>query len=350
MARSAPNDDLAPLHERSRHPARRHVGCASLLTIASLAAAFILVLLPHAGLSFPLSASVPQAVAAAGSPAATCSSGNVVVWAHSLVIPPDQWICGDADAYGGSVRVQGHVSGNVTVVGGSVVVSGEVDGNIMAFGGGVTLLSGSRVAGNVEAWGGTAHATQNVELSGTLDRTDRLSSFTGAVLPWTSPRAALPWPWVLGWAVLAAVVVTLFPERTWRVRRVMGSAAVRSGVVGLLTFLLGMGLAGLLFVTCIGIPISLLLMVTMLVGWVLGSVAIGLWLGELLLRALAPQQHSRLLRAVVGMAVLASVEIIPCVGGPLAVIAGCIGLGAALISRFGSARRGLALPAPAPWK
>jgi hypothetical protein len=152
----------------------------------------------------------------------------------------------------------------------------------------------------------------------------------------------------LGWSLLAAVVITLFPERTWRVRSVMGGAALRSGVVGLLTCVLSLGLAGLLFVTCIGIPVSLLLMTTLLAGWVLGSVAAGLWLGERILRVVAPGERSPLLPAIVGMAVLAGAEVIPCIGGAVTVVAGCMGLGAALISRFGSARRALSLPAPVP--
>jgi hypothetical protein len=108
---------------------------------------------------------------------------------------------------------------------------------------------------------------------------------------------------------------------------------------------LGLGLAGLLFVTCIGIPVSLLVMGTLLAGWVLGSVAAGLWLGEMILRRLALGERSPLLHAVVGMGILAAAEIVPCVGAPLALIAGCVGLGAALISRFGSPRLTLALPA-----
>jgi hypothetical protein len=319
--------------------------------VASIAAAFVLITLPHTGLAFPLSAAVPNAVAASGPAASTCSSGNVVVYAHSLVIPPNEWICGDADAYGGSVRVQGHVSGNVTAVGGSVVVSGEVDGNITTFGGGVTVLPRAHVAGDVEAWGGSSHVSQDAVVSGSVERSDRLASTADAVLPGMPSHPGLPWPWVLGWSLLAAIVITLFPERTWRVRRVMGSAAVRSGAVGLLTCVLGLGLAGLLFFTCIGIPISLLLMAALLAGWVLGSVAAGLWLGELIVHAVAPGGRSPVVPAVVGMAVLAGAEIIPCVGGAVAVVAGCVGLGAALISRFGSAQRGLSLHVAAPpWR
>lgn len=354
MTRTLPPDQHAPAREREREhvraplPPARPVGFAALLTLASVAAAFMLVAASQVGLPLPFTAGVPAAVAATGPAADSCTAGNVVVYAHSLVIAPNEWICGDADAYGGSVRVQGHVSGSVTAVGGSVVVSGEVDGDITAFGGSVTLLSGARVAGDVDAWGGASHVNPAAVVSGNVERSDRLASAAGAVLPSMQAHPGLPWPWVLGWSLLAAIIITLFPERTWRVRSVVGGAALRSGAVGLLTCVLGLGLAGLLFFTCIGIPISLLLLVSLLAAWVLGSVAAGLWLGERILRALAPGEHAPVLPAVVGMAVLAGAEIIPCVGGAVTVIAGCIGLGAALISRFGSARHALSLPAPVP--
>lgn len=277
---------------------------------------------------------------------ALCTPGNVVAYAGSLVVAPAQSICGDANAFGGSIRVQGRVGGSVTAFGGSVTVLGEVDGNVTAIGGGVWLAPGARVAGDVQAWGGSVHRAPRALVYGDIGPGDRLTGIASGQWPGVSYASGFPWPWVLGWAVIAAIVVTLFPERTARVRVVARSAAVRSVVVGMLTALLGLGLAALLFATCIGIPLSLLVMAALIAGWVLGTVAVGLWLGERIVRAVAPDKHSALLPAIVGVAVLAGVESIPCVGAAVTVVASSLGLGAALLSRFGGRRRTLTLPTP----
>jgi cytoskeletal protein CcmA (bactofilin family) len=277
-----------------------------------------------------------------------CVSGNLVAFARALVVGADQSICGDVDTYGGSVTVLGRVGGNVTAFGGSVSILGEVDGNVTAFGGSVDLAPGARVAGDVRTWGGGFHRASGAFISGDVERGDRIASAYGAHWLGFSGGWSFPWPWILGWSVLAAVVITLFPERTARVRIVARRAAMRSLVVGLLTALLGIALAGVLFATCIGIPISLLVMAALLAGWVLGTVAVGLWLGERVVHAMAPRAQSPLLPAVVGVALLTGAELIPCVGGAVAVIASSLGLGAALLSRFGAQRSGLPMPLPSP--
>jgi hypothetical protein len=300
--------------------------------------------------AFAAATSPPRAssvVSPTGLPDA-CAPGNLVSFAHPLVVRADQWICGDVDAYGGGVQVLGHVGGSVTVFGGSIRIVGQVDGNVTAFGGDIDFAPRARVAGDVRTWGGTIHHATAALIYGDVERGDRLASTYGSRWlgfsgPWT-----FPWPWILGWTVLAAIVATLFPERTVRVGMVARRAVMRSLVVGLLTAILGLGLIAVLFATCVGIPISLLVTAGLLAGWALGTVAVGLWLGERLVPALAPRGQSPLLAAVIGMALLAAVESLPAIGGAITIIASSVGLGAALLSRFGAQRSGLSVPVSAP--
>lgn len=277
-----------------------------------------------------------------------CDDGNRELYGRSLIVEADEWICGDANAYGGSVTVLGHVGGNVAAFGGSVTVAGEVDGNVTAFGGSVSLLSGARVGGDVQTWGGSIHREPQAVVLGNVERGDRMARMIGTRWLGSPHDWTFAWPWLVAWSLLAAIVVTLFPERTARVRVVARHAAVRSAVVGLLTAVLGVALAAVLFATCIGIPISLLVMGGLLAGWVLGTVAVGLWLGEQVVHAVAPREQSPLLKAVVGVALLAGLETIPCLGAAIAVLASSLGLGAALLSRFGAHRSSWHTPIPAP--
>lgn len=267
-----------------------------------------------------------------------CAPGNVVAYARGLVIMRDQWICGDVDAYGGGITILGRVTGSVTAFGGGVRVAGPVEGDVTAFGGDIWLLRGASVTGDVQTWGGAIHRTPAALVTGDIERGDRLAIMAQSRWPGFSGHWAFPWPWMLAWAVLAALVVAVAPERTLRVSAVARRAAWRSLAVGVLTILLGATLAAVLFATCIGIPVSLLLLAVLLLAWILGTVALGVWLGEHVVRAIAPNEHSPVLAAIVGAAVLAGIETIPWVGGGVSVIAGSVALGAALLGRFGSQR------------
>jgi hypothetical protein len=320
--------------------------------VATAAAVIALALL---GGTFAFLVSMPaRALAAADAPAVPavwptdCIPGNLVGFAHTLIVPARQWLCGDVDAFGGGARVLGRIDGSVTTFGGPITVAGEVDGNVTAFGGDIDLAPTARIMGDVRTWGGTLHRAATALVFGNVERGDRLAGVYGSRWVGLSGPWSFPWPWVVGWALLAAVVTTLFPDRTVRVQMVARHAAVRSLVVGVLTAILGLGLVAFLFVTCFGIPISLLVLAVLVAGLVLGNVAVGLWLGERIVRTTAARQQSPLLPALVGVAILASAESIPALGGAIAFIVSSLGLGAALLSRFGARRPSLPVPAATP--
>ena len=58
----------------------------------------------------------------------------------NIIIGPGEEV-GDATCFGCSIRVRGHVSGDVTAFGGSIIIEdqGQVDGDATAFGGGIRL-------------------------------------------------------------------------------------------------------------------------------------------------------------------------------------------------------------------
>lgn len=321
---------MAHLHA-TRTPHHIALFALPLLAFFGLLSLLALAPVPASTLAAPLTR-------ASTSPAgeATCTPGNLVSYGRPLIVAAGRWICGDADAYGASVRVEGHVSGNVTALGGGVFVSGEVDGNVTALGGNVEMAPGARVAGDVWAAGGTSRRSPGATVYGSVERSDRVASTFGGPVPGITNRWRFPWTWILGWSAVAALIATVFPERTARIGTVAGHLAVRSVVVGILTTVLGVSLAALLFATCVGIPVSLVVVAVLLVGWVLGTVAVGQWLGERVMRTVAPGKHATVLRAVLGVALLAGVESIPAVGAIVTVAVSSLALGATLLSRFGA--------------
>ena len=63
---------------------------------------------------------------------------------------------GEATCFGCSIRVRGHVNGDVTAFGGSILIEdqGQVKGDANAFGGDVRLDKATSIAGDVTVFGG----------------------------------------------------------------------------------------------------------------------------------------------------------------------------------------------------
>jgi cytoskeletal protein CcmA (bactofilin family) len=74
---------------------------------------------------------------------------------HSISIAPGEEVS-EATCFGCSIRVRGHVDGDVTAFGGSVVLEdqGEVNGDASVFGGDLRLDKATKVGGSVSVFGG----------------------------------------------------------------------------------------------------------------------------------------------------------------------------------------------------
>ena len=81
----------------------------------------------------------------------------------------------DVTCFGCSVRVRGHVQGDVTTFGGSIVVEdeGQIAGDTTSFGGDVRLDKGVKVAGDVAVFGGHLRRDAAAVVGGDV------TSFTG---------------------------------------------------------------------------------------------------------------------------------------------------------------------------
>jgi hypothetical protein len=73
----------------------------------------------------------------------------------NISIGPEEEV-GEATCFGCSIRVRGHVSGDVTAFGGSIVVEdqGQVGGDATVFGGDVRIAKEVKVGGDVTVFGG----------------------------------------------------------------------------------------------------------------------------------------------------------------------------------------------------
>lgn len=123
---------------------------------------------------------------------------------HNITVGPGEEVS-QVTCFGCSVRVQGHVAGDVTTFGGGVVVEdqGQIGGDLTSFGGNLRLEKETNVGGDVTIFGGRIRRDESAKIGGDV------STFTGTF--WLLLIFGLPFV-ILG-AFIALIV--------WIIRMVM---------------------------------------------------------------------------------------------------------------------------------
>jgi hypothetical protein len=287
------------------------------------------------------------------------SNGDKLVLGGSYTLPNGQVLDGNLVVLGGTATLEdgSTVTGDVMITGGTLYARGRIDGGITAIGGTVHLQGNAVVSGDVNL----ASADFNRADSAVVEGTVNYNVTDLGNLPWDfNPSNIVPrsgigeairnglgfvgsvlWAIVqiLAFSVLAAVVALLLPKPTDRVAQSLAAQPVLCGGLGFLTVIVGPALLILLSITIILLPVGLLglfaLAVTLLFGWI----AVGLETGKRI-AALFKQEWAPAINAGIGTLVITFVANIigriPCVGWILPTFVAIIGLGAVIISRFGT--------------
>ena len=280
-----------------------------------------------------------------------CTENSRTVFGQSLDVGRNDWVCGNVTVFGGGTTVEGRVGGNVTDVGGSVTIAGRVDGDVTAVGGDVTLQAGADVMGNVHTVGGTLHRDTGTAVGGTVEQGIGMPDLPP--LQWLTFSGSYTFPWgqMLFWDLAGAAVATMFPRQLRQLRRVAAHHMAGSLFAGIAGWVLGGIAAAVLFFTCLGIPIALVLLAALWLASAAGTIAFGLWVGELLLGRSRTERRSPVLATVIGVSLIVLAKSIPGAGGVITVLMWCLGLGAALLALLASRRPTYAMsPARAHWR
>jgi hypothetical protein len=287
----------------------------------------------------------------------TETRGDMVQVVGSVVVPPRVRVNGDAVAVGGSVDVQGYVTGQVVAVGGSV-----------------WLREGSRVDGDIVAVGGSVHREGDAVVHGNVTQVSLFPWQLPSLLEWTFPNgpASVPAKLIrdfLLWGVLGLLLALLFPKRLQVMARALplypGWVAAHGVVSAVMTpavVLLAVALASVvcvvLAITIIGIvliPAVALALVCLLLG-VVGLLLFGLgglWLsvGQAITAHFWPHEKAIVPTVLVGVIVTAVASVIPVIGVLVYITLLVFAYGLAIMTGLGASpgwtHRRLRIP-PAP--
>ena len=182
---------------------------------------------------------------------------DVEVFGNDLRIAEDETVR-NVTVMGGSVEIEGHVTGNLSVLGGSAHLhSGAiVDGDASVTGGSIAVDPGARIDGNLGVLGGSIEGAENAKVGGSvkLDPSDGKDSAsflkrTGRSIADGLRSAALLF-------LLGVLFIALGGDRSEMLRAELAARPMKSlalGVVG--SFAATVVLLGLCL-TVIGIPVA----------------------------------------------------------------------------------------------
>jgi hypothetical protein len=255
---------------------------------------------------------------------------------------------GDIVLFGGNLTVEaeGFVRGDAVLFGGNVDMAGTIDGDVVLIGGNLNLKPTAIVKGNVRLVGGHINRSAGAVIRGSVTEETR----------W-NPRINLGPPFIndpfitarnfgnnllnsfittLALAALGVLVLAFFPQPTRRVMDTAQSATLPSFGVGCLTIIVGGVLMIGLTVTLIGIPLTVLLGLTMAATWFFGWIALGYLIGEKVLQGLKVRDIAPMLAMVFGVILIGIIGQAPCVGLLASLLLGTLGVGAVVLTRFGT--------------
>lgn len=292
--------------------------------------------------------------------------GKLVI-GGSYTLATGQQLNGDLGVIGGQAVIQegAAVNGDVMVTGGMLTVAGRINGDIALFGGAVTLQPTAYVAGDLVSFGGSVQRSPGVVVKGETREGGEADGFS---LPfsWRAPgiggfapergfmQQQTPGQWLLamlwravraGVMILALAALALIVALLWpRGIQQLGATVTRQPALvmlgGLLSWVVGLGLVGVLAITFCLLPVAIALALALLVAVLLSWVVAGWLVGRSLLSMLKLQSPTVALEAVAGTLLLAIVYflvgIIPCTEFIFGLLIASLGLGALVLTRFGT--------------
>ncbi len=286
--------------------------------------------------------------------------GNLILFGCGARISSGARVQRDVVSFGGQVVLEpeAQVGRSVVVFGsrGPVQIAGTLGQDVVVFGAGLTLESSAVVGHDVTVVGGAIDRKAGAVVRGRTDRGGPTMTIPPAppappLPPSPNVRVSSPFDFfgilrsiitgflfTLGLVAVGMLTVSFWPSQTQQVGRVALDSALPSLGVGCLTQIVTLTLGIALVITLCGIPIAAVMFIALALAWLVGWIAIGQVAGSKILNPLNVRESLKtpVVAVIVGIVLLALISLAPIIGWFVSGIAATIGIGAVVLSRFGT--------------
>lgn len=277
--------------------------------------------------------------------------GNLVIFGGAVTTEPASTVNGDVVLLGGVAEISGTINGNFVGIGGAVQLTGDamVNGDLVTIGATLSRAEGARVNGQIVNGMGIPF-TFDIPSDGDVPGMPNMPSIPDVPAVPQTPRLNVSFNPLLDmlwfffrtfmWALLAVLVVIFFVKPTELVAKAAITQPAITGGAGLLTAVLTPFALIALTLTIILIPVTFIAALVLLVAWMFGWVALGLEVGRRIAKLFnaewAPAVASGVGTFILFLVLGGFSQLVPCVGWIPQVLVGIWGLGAVVMTRFGT--------------
>jgi hypothetical protein len=276
-------------------------------------------------------------------------TGDKVVVGNTFRLQSGESLLGNLVVIGGTANIEAGatITGDVVLTGGTITLSGKLDGNLVAIGGAITLADGAVVNGDIVTVGASLKKSDSATVNGQITEqtpTMDLNDHPVWQFPWQSKQNLLASFLTatfeaFAMAAFAVVVGLILPRQTHNLSAAIQEEPLISGAVGLLAVIGSPILLVILVITLILIPVAVLYVILFGLALAFGWIGLGNFVGEKLSHAAkgnwAPAVSAGIGTLLISM-LIGAINLIPCVGWIIGAILSLVGLGAIVITKFGS--------------
>ena len=264
-------------------------------------------------------------------------NGDLAIVGATAILKEGSRVNGDIALIGGVLRVSGTITGNIQALGGSVELmqTAVVDGSLFNFSSNLTQQDGAVINGQQISSLPFKFNFGNITVPETpgivINPFQRIAGFVGKLL-WSILQ-------ILALSALAMLVVLLVPKSTERMAKSISKQPFVHWGIGLLSVFSIPVILVILMITIILIPISLVGFIIFALSMIYGWIALGYTVGS---RLFSNKNHSLSPAVIAGLGTLIITviarfaAIVPCVGWTVGAALSLFGLGAIVLTRFGT--------------
>lgn len=264
-------------------------------------------------------------------------SNGLTTAGNSIHITDSALLNNDVMLFGENIIIEGNIHGNLATFAKSVTINGTISGNVNLTAGDIVVLPRTRIGGDL-VYSSPAELVldKGVTLHGQLIREEEVVSKAERT-PIISPPSLLIQSWFFTGALLAgALLLLLFPVYLNESASQIKISFWKCLLTGFIAACLVPLLCVFLTISCVGLPLALLIASAFLILAYAGKFAVAMALGAIIIR-----QNSHgirvLPRMAVGLVILYLVAGMGLAGMVIAFLIACLGTGAMI--NTGMARR-----------
>lgn len=264
--------------------------------------------------------------------------GNVTVVGGNAQFSDGARIAGSLVAVGGNMEIFSPVGKGATLAGGSFTVGNSIGGDIVGAVGSLDILSGAKIRGDVNYWSqNNATIAKDASISGKIaahiqpKETKPIEQTGKAIVSgFTKTVRIISLLSSIFIGLLLLYLVPFYMENAAKNIKEHPGKNFLIGLIGVFTLPL---LAIFLFVTIIGIPLSILLLMAFFVLMFIGKIVVMFAVGQKVLRY-TDHKLSNTWTFIIGALVFFLATWIPFIGWFIGVIGALIGFGSLLFSKY----------------